>query len=62
MTLPPGYYLHRDTRCPVCHRPVVEVDRIEGLPVYMCPDRCGQADEAGEVPQPDPPGPEEAPP
>ena len=40
MTLPPGYYLHPDTRCPVCRRAVAEVDRIEGLPIYMCPDLC----------------------
>jgi hypothetical protein len=42
ITLPPGYYL-LPGRCPACDKPLVEADRLEGLPIYACPDRCKEA-------------------
>jgi hypothetical protein len=52
-TLPPGYHLPGPPRrCPECGRPLEEVDRVEGLPILACKNRCGIEDNPEKGPNP----------
>ncbi len=47
-TLPPGYHL-KGGRCPACGGWLGEVDRVEGLPIWACPQGC-EIEEGGAKP------------
>jgi hypothetical protein len=48
ISLPPGHF-GPPGECPRCRRRGVEVSRIEGLPIYVCPRKCGEQAIAGAL-------------